>query len=70
MSRGRFAAYTFTPPTVMAALAGVQVFLTSPGVVTDVEFRALLLAAIPACTVILAARWVDRGARPIDRDLR
>lgn len=47
-----------------ASVAGVQWAWTSPGVVTDLEFRTLLLAAIPALVAVAFARWVDAAEPP------
>jgi hypothetical protein len=49
-----------------AAVSVVQWVVTSPGVVTDLEFRMLLLAAGPALTAVAFARWVDAAERPFD----
>jgi hypothetical protein len=43
------------------AVAAVQWFVTSPGGVTYGEFRLMLLAAVPAATVVLSAYWVSDG---------
>jgi len=45
------------------ALAYVLWFEHTPGMVSYGEFRFLLLAAVPALTVILSASWVDAGRR-------
>jgi hypothetical protein len=45
------------------AVAAAQWRLTSPGVVTDAEFRLLALASVPALVTILSAYWVDAGRR-------
>lgn len=47
----------------MVGLLAVQVFVTSPNRVTDVEWNVILLASVPALTVVLAAYWVDDGRR-------
>jgi hypothetical protein len=51
---------------LLGAVSVVQWTVTTPGVVTDTEFHALLLASVPCMTAVLAARWVDEGARPYD----
>jgi hypothetical protein len=47
----------------LVALMGVQWFVTTPGMVTDRELHTMMLAAIPAMTVVLSAFWVDAGRR-------
>jgi hypothetical protein len=47
----------------VAGLLAAQLFLFTPGVTTYGEFRLLTLAAIPALTIIVSARWVDGGRR-------
>jgi hypothetical protein len=47
----------------MVGLLAVQVFVTSPNRVTDVEWHLILLASVPALTVVVAAYWVDDGRR-------
>ncbi len=51
---------------VLSALVvtAVQWWVTSPGVVTDLEFRTLLLVSAPALAAILSLAWVESG-RPL-----
>jgi hypothetical protein len=54
-------------PLAVVAVWLVQSFVTSPGVITDREWHAMLLTAIPALTVVLSAHWVDAGRRKDDQ---
>jgi len=48
-------------------ISAVQQFVTSPGRTTDLEFRTILLASIPALVTIASAFWVNNGRRDQDR---
>lgn len=52
---------------VMVGLLFTQLFVTSPGRTTDVEWHIMLLAAVPSMTTVLTAFWVGDGRPPIDR---
>jgi hypothetical protein len=47
----------------IAGLSAVQWTVTSPGVLTEVEWHTLLLCSVPALVVVLSAYWVDDGRR-------
>jgi hypothetical protein len=46
---------------LVVAVAAVQIFVTSPGQITDIELRISLLTGAPALVTTLTARWVDAG---------
>lgn len=45
------------------AVSAAQWRITSPGEITDAEFRLLALASVPAMVAILSAYWVDAGRK-------
>lgn len=50
----------------VTAIAWVSWAVTSPGVITDVEFHLALLVGGVALTVTLCAVWVGNGHPPVD----
>ncbi len=58
--------------TAVFALAAVQWTITTPGVITFLEYRTLLLVGAVALVVTLSATWVSsapkRPNRSTDRD--
>lgn len=51
---------------VVTGLSYAQWLITSPGYISDTEWRLLLLVAGPCMVVILCAYWVGNGRPPVD----
>jgi hypothetical protein len=66
LSGWRLVAATWIPVAMLAGLWYVQRYETSPGEVTFVEFRLMLLAGGILLPIILCARWIDAAPRKVE----
>lgn len=51
---------------IVGGLAYIQWQITTPGVITFIEWRAILWAGAISLIVTLCATWVSQGRPPID----